>query len=385
MRLLSREDGRLRLIEFADDKVPAYAILSHTWGAAGEEIIFKDLTDGAIEVPAEGSDKSKGFSKLQFCADQAVRDGLEYFWVDTCCIDRSDTIEVQHAVNSMFRWYGNAVKCYVYLSDVDSSDHQDSWRSEFLASRWFTRGWTLQELLAPKSVEFFSKRGDRLGDKASLEAQILEITKVPAKALRGAPVSQFTVEERMSWIKDRQTKYAEDKAYALQGLFEVYMPVIYGEGEKNAFRRLRQEIQHSSLPQIGPPSPSSTVPFRRDQSFLDRDILAKIRQKCSLPAARVALVGLGGVGYDPRKSALRIRPLTSVENRNLPLNGHTEFEMSLQRHGCSGSMLDLWPGSRKDIALSRIERKYLTGKTRKPTFFNSLAIGSATRPTAAGS
>jgi hypothetical protein len=182
------------------------------------------------------------------------------------------------------------------LSDVHSSEnHQASWQSAFLASRWFTRGWTLQELLAPKSVEFFSEQGNRLGDKTSLESQIHEITRIPTKALQGVSLSHFTVDERMSWIKDRKTKYAEDKAYSLQGLFSIYMPVIYGEGEKNAFDRLRREIQQSSVSRI---QPSSTVPFRRDRDFVDRDILSEIRQKCSLPASRVALVGLGGVGYD---------------------------------------------------------------------------------------
>ena len=349
MRLIKRENGRFSLTEFADDKVPEYAILSHTWGAHDEEIAFNDLMDGSFGVPAEGSNKSKGYSKLQFCADQTALDGPEYFWMDTCCIDKSNIIELQHAVNSMFRYYQNAAKCYVYLSDVHYSENrQATWHSEFLASRWFTRGWTLQELLAPKSVEFYSQEGNRLGDKASLERQIHEITKIPTKALRGVPLFQFTVDERMSWMKDRETKYAEDKAYALQGLFDVYMPVIYGEGEKHAFDRLRRDIQQSSLPLV---RPSSTVPFRRDRDFLDRDILSTIRQKCCMPASRVALVGLGGVGYET-SNARRAATDLVVGSLNLPLSGRTEFGRTQKNPGCFGCMLALRPGSKKDIAKS---------------------------------
>jgi hypothetical protein len=150
----------------------------------------------------------------------------------------------------MFRWYRNAVKCYVYLSDVsqpalsvnDAFSHR-TWESDFRKSRWFTRGWTLQELLAPPSVEFFSREGNRLGDKTSLERQIHKITGIADSALRGAALSQFSVDERFSWIERRQTTRKEDKAYSLLGIFDVFMPLIYGEGEKNAFKRLKASIQ----------------------------------------------------------------------------------------------------------------------------------------------
>jgi hypothetical protein len=140
------------------------------------------------------------------------------------------------------------MKCYVYLSDVSINKRKESdqsseysWESAFRASRWFTRGWTLQELLAPSSVEFFSREGKRLGDKRTLEREIHSITGVAVRALRGVPLSSFTFEERMLWAKSRQTKREEDKAYSLLGIFGIYMPLIYGEG-RNAFYRLEREI-----------------------------------------------------------------------------------------------------------------------------------------------
>ena len=121
-----------------------------------------------------------------------------------------------------------------------------SWESAFRKSRWFTRGWTLQELIAPPSVEFFSSEGKRLGDKKSLERQIHEITGMAVQALQGRALSEFSVDERLSWAEKRETKREEDKAYSLLGIFDIYMPLIYGEGMDNAFRRLREEIDKCS-------------------------------------------------------------------------------------------------------------------------------------------
>jgi hypothetical protein len=143
----------------------------------------------------------------------------------------------------MFRWYQNAAKCYVYLSDVSAVEcTQPQWQSAFVGSRWFTRGWTLQELLAPRWVEFFSHDGKRLGNKDSLEQQIHEATGIAAQALQGVPLSQFPVDERMSWTTKRETTIEEDQIYCLLGIFDIYLPLIYGEGKKHAFGRLQDEI-----------------------------------------------------------------------------------------------------------------------------------------------
>jgi hypothetical protein len=249
MRFLEIDnDGEFSLTKnFSDHEIPnRYAILSHTWGDDGDEVIFDDMQKGT------GIDKA-GYQKLLFCAKQTIRDGLKYFWVDTCCINKSDFTELQHAINSMFQWYLDSTKCYVYLSDVSNAESDagrsnslGSWEVAFRKSRWFRRGWTLQELIAPKSVEFFSENHHSLGSKASLERQVCEITRIPAKALQGGLLSEFSNEEKMSWAEKRQTKYEEDKVYSLLGIFGVYLAFIYGEKLENALRRLNEEIEKVS-------------------------------------------------------------------------------------------------------------------------------------------
>lgn len=201
MRLLEcQNDGQFHLTDdLHDDDLPAYAILSHTWGLNCEEVNFEDLMDNS------GPDKA-GYDKIKFCAKQAAKDGLRFFWVDTCCIKKSSDSELSRAINSMFRWYRGAAKCYVYLSDVSTRKRkerdqtsQNTWELAFRESRWFTRGWTLQELLAPASVEFFSKEHERLGDKQSLRQELCDITGIPILALEGHPLLDFSIEERMSW------------------------------------------------------------------------------------------------------------------------------------------------------------------------------------------
>jgi Heterokaryon incompatibility protein (HET) len=223
-----------------EDMIPRYAILSHTWGADTEEVSFKDMMDGT-------GMRKPGYDKIRFCGKRARCDDLQYFWIDTCCIDKSNSTELQEAINSMFRWYRNAAKCYVYLADVSRPTlDADSWESSFRKSRWFKRGWTLQELIAPALVEFFSKEGEQLGSKRSLERHVHEVTGIPIKALQGSPLPDFSVPERMLWAEDRDTTRKEDKAYSLLGIFDVQMPLIYGEGREKAFKRLREEIDRSS-------------------------------------------------------------------------------------------------------------------------------------------
>jgi hypothetical protein len=169
--------------------------------------------------------------------------------VDTCCINKADLVELQHAINSMFRWYQQAARCYVFLADVSIAEPGPNrapdvivWEEEFRRSRWFTRGWTLQELLAPRLVSFYSQEWTYLSDRCDLKQLIHEITNIPCPALAGAPLNSFSVEERLSWSNARQTTREEDKAYSLLGIFGVFTFLNYGEGEANAFKRLRKAI-----------------------------------------------------------------------------------------------------------------------------------------------
>jgi len=317
MRLLEiLPNGDFRLTQnLLDNAIPQYAILSHRWENDEEEVTFEDMDKGIDKGSAQGK---AGYKKIEFCSEQAAKDGLRYFWVDSCCIKKSDSSELTESLNSMFRWYYRAEKCYVYLSDVSKrkrkrrlKNSQDSWEQAFRASEWFTRGWTLQELLAPCSVEFFSRDGERLGNRQSLEQQIYEITGIPISALRGSPLSHFSAKQKFDWAENRKTTREEDWAYSLLGIFGIFMPIIYGEGRENAVNRLRNEIDEAPKDKESKdkeskdkelrdtqPKPFSTVPFAPDHDFVDRpEILAWIRDKCAGPGTRAALVGLGGVGY----------------------------------------------------------------------------------------
>ena len=295
MRLLKLDDnGELSLIKTVGNHVPEYAILSHTWGADDAEVTFEDV------INRTGEHKS-GYDKIRFCAKQADLDGLNYFWVDTCCIDKSSSAELSEAINSMFRWYREATRCYVYLSDVpDPKNPTSTVESAFPDSRWFKRGWTLQELIAPSSVQFFSRKGELLGNKKSREQQIHQITGIAIEALQGNPLSKFDIAERLSWAARRETTVEEDTAYCLLGIFDIHMPLIYGEGRKKALDRLQRKIQKSS----NPASLVSTdtpwiVPFERNPRFTGREFqLAKLEGMLFVggQTAKIAVTGLGGVG-----------------------------------------------------------------------------------------
>ncbi|KAF2866650.1 hypothetical protein BDV95DRAFT_631490 [Massariosphaeria phaeospora] len=206
MRLLRLDDdGKINFVELAGRQVQRYAILSHTWGADNVEVTLKDLMDGTYKAKAASS------------------------------------AELTEAINSMFRWYRNAAKCYVYLADVSTSisdanepSPELAWKSAFRSCRWFTRGWTLQELLASKIVEFFTVEGERLGDKTSLAQYIKNTTGIPTSALQGTQLSRFS------------TSREEDAAYSLLGIFDIHLPLIYGEGKDKALKRLLKENKENS-------------------------------------------------------------------------------------------------------------------------------------------
>ncbi|GAB1317777.1 hypothetical protein MFIFM68171_07987 [Madurella fahalii] len=303
MRLL--DVNTMQLKEFVSQSTPPYSILSHTWGH--EEVSFQDITAG------EGPLK-KGWLKLVSCCAKTRSEGLQYTWIDTCCIDKSSSAELSEAINSMFKWYHNAEICYAYLEDVmihipspipsadnavipapsadnasspsstlSSGAHSESdtdsvissdsddpltptpairpnsippfpnttpapdpfsntrFMSEFSSSRWFTRGWTLQELLAPSEVILLDNQWLEIGSRTSSAKQISMITGIPQHVLARSDWDACSIAQRLSWSSKRQTTRVEDEAYCLLGLFGVNMPLIYGEGSK-AFLRLQEEL-----------------------------------------------------------------------------------------------------------------------------------------------
>jgi hypothetical protein len=256
MRLINTLTYELR--EFFDNDVPKYAILSHTWEE--EEVLFHDMTN------ITGSTRNKlGFKKVQGACSLAHSQGYTWIWIDTCSIDKSNSAELTEAINSMFRYYQEAEVCYVYLKDVtcwkskgirmskDIRRSKSIWKlkgiseTEFRRSGWFTRGWTLQELIAPPTVQFYSAGWSKIGLKTeeSLSALISEITGIDLQTLKGGNVLSVSIARRMHWASKRETTRVEDRAYSLLGLFDVNMPMIYGEGMK-AFRRLQEEILKST-------------------------------------------------------------------------------------------------------------------------------------------
>ncbi|GLB12364.1 hypothetical protein AtubIFM57258_010046 [Aspergillus tubingensis] len=233
MRLLNTclsDTGDFVIQEFFDYELPPYAILSHTWG--NEEVTFQ-------EINAASAKEKSGYNKIIQCCSVARADGHKYVWIDTCCIDKTSSAELSEAINSMYLWYQKSDLCYAILADVQSEDG-------IYKSRWLTRGWTLQELSAPSRVMFLNERWEVLGDRATLRDRLSEYTGIPAGILSGEEdLETSSVAQRMSWAAKRQTRRVEDRAYSLMGIFNVNMPLIYGEGE-NAFIRLQEEIMRIS-------------------------------------------------------------------------------------------------------------------------------------------
>lgn len=232
MRLINART--LRLESFHDPVQKPYAILSHTW--EGDEVTFEDMKDLTV-----ARKKTASFSKIKTACRTALGQGLDYVWVDTCCIDKSSSAELSEAINSMFRWYKNAAYCLAFLSDLPTGNllsTQDGLRN----CRWLSRGWTLQELIAPADVVFYDADWNPLGTKNDIAEELEAITGIDQDVLKGRmSLEAISLAKRMSWAAQRQTTRVEDMAYCLLGIFDVNMPMLYGEGSR-AFARLQEEI-----------------------------------------------------------------------------------------------------------------------------------------------
>ncbi|KAK3312559.1 heterokaryon incompatibility protein-domain-containing protein, partial [Apodospora peruviana] len=234
MHLIDVDTFELR--EFTPVNLPRYAILSHTWG--DDEVTFQDMKSAR----SSQTNSKKGFQKLRYTCEEAKRQDFQWAWVDTCCIDKSSSAELSEAINSMFNWYRDSSICFAYLSDAPNDSRPGAVDSPFLRSRWFKRGWTLQKLIAPGNVRFYSEGWTYLGDRYRLCGLIENITRIPSQLLVGIKrVHHYSVAQRMSWASNRETTRLEDRAYSLLELFDINMPLLYGEGTK-AFQRLQEEI-----------------------------------------------------------------------------------------------------------------------------------------------
>ncbi|CAK3913369.1 Hypothetical predicted protein [Lecanosticta acicola] len=298
MRLLDVET-----LEFQDfnGAIPPYAIASHHW--LDSEATYHEVRDG-LKQESTGFRKVKGFcdavKKLQAAGE------IKWLWMDTCCTNKADFTEFSEAINSMFRWYAEASICIAYLSDVDSLDSSPEWvMRQFWRSEWFTRGWTLQELLAPKLVLFLNRDWEPLGHKApraglwdvealklstrllgfNLSAHISKITEIPERVLFDVRKSNdYSIEDRKAWMEGRTTTKPEDLAYCQFGLFGIFLPLIYGERE-NAMERLEEELQRKktrlqpieiqlsaqspkSPKALKPPTPETPLDRRRSTKFV---------------------------------------------------------------------------------------------------------------------
>jgi len=240
MRLINART--LELEEFFGRSVPRYAALSHTWGA--DEVSYHDWANRDLIR------HKSGYRKIVGACVEAVRRGLDFVWADTNCIDKKSSAELSEAINSMFDWYMNSAVCLVYLADVDGASSAEERMRQFRQSRWFTRGWTLQELLAPETLLFFDRDWGQFGggaDRRELTSIISEVTGIKEQRLIDPinTIHEASVAERMSWMARRTTTRVEDVAYCLLGIFDINMPLLYGEGPR-AFFRLQEEIVKTS-------------------------------------------------------------------------------------------------------------------------------------------
>jgi hypothetical protein len=242
MRLLNVDT--LKLETFYEPHVPRYAALSHTWGK--EEVLFQDIEAGQRD--------RKNWTKIYRSASTAQVLGWKYIWIDTCCIDKTSSAELSEAINSMYRWYLKCDVCIAYLedvsleSDLNEVDHNAHIATHLLLyptfsqARWFKRGWTLQELIAPHNLCFYDSDWTKIGEKQELLEDIQQITGIDSDILRDQRLLHHqSIAHKMSWASRRETTRVEDIAYCLMGIFKINMPLLYGESQR-AFARLQEEI-----------------------------------------------------------------------------------------------------------------------------------------------
>ncbi|KAM0256340.1 hypothetical protein ACHAPA_012195 [Fusarium lateritium] len=272
MRLLKTKSYDLFEASDIPNPFPPYAILSHTWISSKEETTYQDMKTRKVDINNDVY-KQKGWSKLRRYCDRAAKDGWDWAWMDTCCIDKTNPADTQEAINAMFRWYQRAGICYAHLEDLDvvrdvkdmdlpqNVDFDETIGSQnaanssgplhkalerfFIKAKWFTRGWTLQELLAPHHLVFVDCAWRRIGTRESWALEIQRASNIEARHLTSFEPTDFascSTAMRFSWASGRETTVEEDETYALLGLFGISLPLIYGEGQRQAFNRLQRQL-----------------------------------------------------------------------------------------------------------------------------------------------
>ncbi|PIL28867.1 hypothetical protein GSI_08913 [Ganoderma sinense ZZ0214-1] len=348
MRFLDTKTGQF--VEVTDIRDVDYAILSHTWDRRGEQN-FQDLRriqdrytrEASSSCPsvAESGDNAPAdpvlaprsiwddpdlSPKIRDACAVARANGFDLLWIDSCCIDKTSSAELSEAINSMYAWYARSEVCFAYLVDVPPHGDHRAENSQFRKSVWFTRGWTLQELIAPFEVIILSQDWNTVGSKRDLVDLIEEITNISAEALlHDTPLDKYSVAQRLSWASKRETTRVEDQAYSLLGMFDIHMPTLYGEGER-AFRRLQEAIMQRipdqslfawrsiySLVELNPGPPFAPAFSNYTRKFLcarkarDASILA------SSPSDFVGVSSVIAVPHDDVHSRLQLPQLPVPE------------------------------------------------------------------------
>ncbi|KAG2030353.1 hypothetical protein BDR03DRAFT_974707 [Suillus americanus] len=237
------------------DKVK-FAILSHRWLDTGEPT-FLDMSESQKDM----SENSPGYPKLTKFCEKAEEYGCELAWLDTCCINKDSSAELDEAIQAMFNWYRSAAICIAYLACSSNV-------SDFAKEPWFTRGWTLQELLAPEKMKFYGKDWKPLSDnfddkhprdlvipsideisipitpsQPDILTAITRLTEIESRDLISFSPGIHNVHQRLRWASRRTTKRIEDMAYSLIGIFDISMPITYGEGQRSWFRLMEIILQ----------------------------------------------------------------------------------------------------------------------------------------------
>lgn len=375
MRLINADNFEMQWFS-SPASIPEYAIVSHRW-VDGKEITFKEYSqvDRAwlANFKHEDAETDPGLYKIHGACAEARRRGLKWVWLDTCCINKESSAELEMSIHSMFKWYQRTRICFVYLSDVSWNSPRSSPlpKLQFQQSKWFTRGWTLQELLAPKNLIFFDSRWYPLGTKNNLQEEIQNASGIIPEHLSNFRTACVAV--RMSWASRRVTSLPEDLSYCLLGLFDVAIRMLYGE-EGGAFRRLQEAIVQNShdesifawtLPSSHSPSPggggilaphpfcfrsSSSIVLRPETYRLRSYALTNHGLKFPVP---LKVLGMGNWMDATFHRKYKEIPLTLHVWKDTPL-GWRALTIHLRRNGA------MWERIRSDEELDWSAKKVMT-------------------------